>query len=69
MSVAEIATELTKLSSKEREEVREILAAIEEGISVEELRQIDAALIEGEKDIEDVDCLTIDQVKSSLGLS
>ena len=50
MSFAEMKEALVTLSPTERAELQEHLDAIEEGVSVEELRSINAALDEELKD-------------------
>jgi hypothetical protein len=46
MSLAEIKEAVAALSSEERNQLRDILDAMEEGVSVEELHAIDHALDE-----------------------
>jgi hypothetical protein len=46
MSLAEIQSALTSLTSEERKALQENLAALEEGVSVEEWRAMNAALDE-----------------------
>ena len=69
MSLLEMETEIRQMTSAQRAELQEIIAAAEEGVSVEELRKIDAALAEAEEGVEDSDCLTVEQVRASLGMT
>ena len=46
MSLAEIKEAVTALSPEERSQLRDVLDALEEGVSVEELHAIDHALDE-----------------------
>ncbi len=49
MSLAEIKEAVAALSAEERSQLRDVLDALEEGVSVEELRAIDHALDEALK--------------------
>jgi hypothetical protein len=64
MSFAELKEALVTLSPKQRAELQESLHALEEGVSVEELRAINAALDEELNDPSPG--LTIEEVRQSV---
>lgn len=64
MSFAEIKELLPTLSIEERTELHECLQALEEGVSVEELRAMNAAI---EEELNDPSpTLTLDEVRQNL---
>ncbi|HEX4141468.1 MAG TPA: hypothetical protein VHY09_14055 [Candidatus Methylacidiphilales bacterium] len=64
MSFAEIKEELPKLSPAQWADLRETLLALEEGVSVEELRAMNAAIDEALND--PAPGLTAEQVRESI---